>query len=163
MAISKRKQANPQRAIEPVPTKIRYESGIVSLYTLGAWLSSDEETHDSYIDIRPQKKRMFTVNEKTEEGLTKPFPPQKRTGTRGPFVLDGLEGVDLLDSQEMEVCRRLRLTPLHYLNSKTIMMEQSRIRGFYKKSKAQKMLRIDVNKTGKLYEFFAKRGWILSE
>lgn len=77
-----------------------------------------------------------------------------------PLDITAAPGASLLDDDEFEVCSGLRLYPLQYFQARDTLIGNWRTRGFYKKSAAQKMLHIDVNKTGKLYDYFVGRGWM---
>jgi hypothetical protein len=88
---------------------------------------------------------------------------RRRTGpSRAGMPLDitMAPGSSLLDESEFETCSTLRLYPLQYFQSRETLLKNYHQRGFYKKSAAQKMLHIDVNKTGKLYDYFVSRGWM---
>lgn len=77
-----------------------------------------------------------------------------------PLDISAAPGASLLDENEFEVCSGLRLYPLQYFQARDTLVGNWRVRGFYKKSAAQKMLHIDVNKTGKLYDYFVSRNWM---
>lgn len=77
-----------------------------------------------------------------------------------PLDISGAPGASLLSEQEFELCSLLRLQPLQYFQSRDTLLRNYRERGFYRKSAAQKMLHIDVNKTGRLYDFFVKMAWM---
>lgn len=77
-----------------------------------------------------------------------------------PLDITSAPGSSLLDPGEFEVCSTLRLYPLQYFQSRDTLVRNYHSRGFYKKSAAQKMLHIDVNKTGKLYDYFVSRNWM---
>lgn len=77
-----------------------------------------------------------------------------------PLDITAAPGSSLLDESEFEVCSSLRLYPIQYFQSRDTLVRNYTLRGFYKKSAAQKMLHIDVNKTGKLYDYFVSRGWM---
>lgn len=83
--------------------------------------------------------------------------PKKRPN---PLDISTAEGVDDLNEEEFNLCSNLRILPTVYFHAKHTLMDNARVRGFYKKSAAQKMLRIDVNKTGKLYDYFYSKGWL---
>ncbi|KAJ3144654.1 Transcriptional adapter ada2 [Geranomyces variabilis] len=70
-------------------------------------------------------------------------------------------GYDLLSREEVRTCRTLRLVPESYLKIKAILLGAREQRGAFKKRDAQKWCRIDVNKTGKLYDWFSALGWLL--
>jgi hypothetical protein len=77
-----------------------------------------------------------------------------------PIDISFYPGCALLTDEEFEVCCVLRLTPQQYFASRKTLVENHRKFGFYRKSAAQKMLKIDVNKTGKLYDFFQQHHWL---
>ncbi len=77
-----------------------------------------------------------------------------------PLDIAQAPGASLLDTSEFALCATLRLYPLQYFQSRQTLTRNYDQRGFYKKSAAQKMLRIDVNKTGKLYDYFVSRSWM---
>lgn len=88
---------------------------------------------------------------------------RRRTGpSRAGMPLDitAAPGSSLLDARDFEICSTLRLYPLQFFQSRDTLVRNYHTRGFYKKSAAQKMLHIDVNKTGKLYDYFVSRGWM---
>jgi hypothetical protein len=88
---------------------------------------------------------------------------RRRTGpSRAGMPLDitAAPGASLLSPSDFEICSNLRLYPLQYFQSRDTLIRNFHARGFYKKSAAQKLLHIDVNKTGKLYDYFVSRGWM---
>lgn len=86
---------------------------------------------------------------------------RRNSGVPGsPLDITDAPGSSLLDDDEFELCSNLRLYPLQYFQSRDTLVTNYHTRGFYKKSAAQKMLRIDVNKTGKLYDYFVSRRWM---
>ncbi|CAG8481633.1 17215_t:CDS:1 [Acaulospora colombiana] len=71
---------------------------------------------------------------------------------------------EVLHRVEAKACSILRLTPEQYLNSKLIILTaakeyRERLMPF-RKVDAQRIVRIDVNKACKLWEFFSQAGWI---
>jgi transcriptional adapter 2-alpha len=70
------------------------------------------------------------------------------------------EGYHLLTPGEQQLCSTLRLYPKAYLVIKdTIIREYTRV-GSLKRRQARALIKIDVNKTGKIYDFFVEMGWI---
>ncbi|KAI8914887.1 Homeodomain-like protein [Powellomyces hirtus] len=69
-------------------------------------------------------------------------------------------GYDLLTREEVRTCCTLRLTPETYLRIKATLIAAREERGVFKKRDAQKWCRVDVNKTGKLYDWFVALGWL---
>ena len=71
-----------------------------------------------------------------------------------------MENIDDLEEEEFHICSVLRIFPAQFLKAKEVMTAEAKARGYFKKSAAQKMLRMDVNKTGKLYDYFMEKGLI---
>ncbi|KAI9479354.1 hypothetical protein BX667DRAFT_506235 [Coemansia mojavensis] len=63
---------------------------------------------------------------------------------------------------EIHCCSVLRLMPEQYLSIKKLLLKEglSREPGTFKKRDAQRLCRIDVNKTSKIYEWFVSMGWL---
>ncbi|CAI2163680.1 2610_t:CDS:1 [Funneliformis geosporum] len=81
-----------------------------------------------------------------------------------PLNIHHLTHYSWLHPKEAHVTSILRLTPIQYLTSKYILVSSAR-RYIeknlpFRKSDAQKLLRIDVNKASKLWEFFQQIKWI---
>ncbi|KAF9111022.1 hypothetical protein BGX27_005506 [Mortierella sp. AM989] len=83
-----------------------------------------------------------------------------------PLTVVGKPGYELLHPHEARIASTLRLSPAQYLSCKQTLILASR--SYYanpdgkqfRKSDAQKLCRIDVNKTSRLWEVFAKIGWL---
>ncbi|KAG0368716.1 hypothetical protein BGZ54_001304 [Gamsiella multidivaricata] len=83
-----------------------------------------------------------------------------------PLSVVGKPGYELLHPYETYIASTLRLSPAQYLSCKRTLILTSR--AYYakpdgkqfRKSDAQKLCRIDVNKTSRLWEVFAKVGWL---
>lgn len=58
-----------------------------------------------------------------------------------------------LQAPELHACEVLRLWPDQYLHARDVILDRTERSGFLKKKDAKKLLRIDVNKTGKLYDW----------
>ncbi|KAJ2845725.1 hypothetical protein IWW36_004665 [Coemansia brasiliensis] len=69
---------------------------------------------------------------------------------------------DKLARAETHCCSVLRLMPEQYLSIKKLLLKEglSRQPGTFKKRDAQRLCRIDVNKTSKIYEWFVSMGWL---
>ncbi|KAJ2910600.1 hypothetical protein GGI21_000713 [Coemansia aciculifera] len=76
--------------------------------------------------------------------------------------VSGYPKVELLAAAERECCSILRLLPTQYLEIKKALVcaGRTRPRGTFKKRDAQKLCNVDVNKTSKVFEWFAKLEWI---
>lgn len=70
------------------------------------------------------------------------------------------DGIDLLSEKERHICSILRLYPRLYLNIKDILIREYLRTGGLKRAQARAAVKIDVNKTSRLYDFFISAGWI---
>ncbi|KAI8599534.1 Homeodomain-like protein, partial [Dissophora ornata] len=83
-----------------------------------------------------------------------------------PLSVVGKPGYEQLHPYEVHVASTLRLSPAQYLSCKRTLILASREYFAtpdgkqFRKSDAQKLCRIDVNKTSRLWEVFAKVGWL---
>jgi len=81
-----------------------------------------------------------------------------------PLPISHLPHYNSLHQKEAHVVSTLRLTPIQYLTGKYTLISTARRYVqkslAFSKSDAQKLLRIDVNKASKLWEFFAQVKWI---
>ncbi|CAG8510867.1 9845_t:CDS:2 [Scutellospora calospora] len=81
-----------------------------------------------------------------------------------PLTISHLPHFNSLHLKEAHVASTLRLTPVQYLTSKNTLVSSARRYTQkslpFRKSDAQKLLRIDVNKASKLWEFFMQVKWI---
>ncbi|KAG9301170.1 hypothetical protein G9A89_012553 [Geosiphon pyriformis] len=81
-----------------------------------------------------------------------------------PLTIQNLPHVELLHPNEVYVASTFRLTPVQYINAKHALLTASRryrMRSLpFRKSDAQKLLRMDVNKASKLWAYFHQVGWL---
>ncbi|GBC06077.1 hypothetical protein RclHR1_06600011 [Rhizophagus clarus] len=81
-----------------------------------------------------------------------------------PLSILHLPHYNSLHAKEAHVASTLRLTPVQYLTAKHTLISSARryVQKSlpFRKSDAQKLLRIDVNKASKLWEFFMQVKWI---
>lgn len=73
-----------------------------------------------------------------------------------PLDLTGFAGYDRLTENERELCATLRIIPEAYFEYKQSFITESQKLGFLKLKQARNLIRIDVNKTRKLYDFFVR-------
>lgn len=77
-----------------------------------------------------------------------------------PLNIAHAEGIELLSDKEREICSVLRLYPRLYLTIKDTLIRECLRLGGLKRAQARASVKIDVNKTSKLYDFFITAGWI---
>ncbi|CAG8613017.1 1699_t:CDS:2 [Gigaspora rosea] len=109
-------------------------------------------------------KLIENINEmKLDNNLLYNITP-KITWKGQPLTISHLPHFNALHRKEVEVASTLRLTPVQYLTAKHTLVSaaQRYVQKSlpFRKSDAQKLLRIDVNKASKLWEFFQQVKWI---
>ncbi|XP_034025088.1 transcriptional adapter 2-alpha isoform X2 [Thalassophryne amazonica] len=84
------------------------------------------------------------------------------TGRRSapPLNLTGLPGTEKLNEKEKELCQVVRLVPGAYLEYKQALLNECRRQGGLRLAQARALIKIDVNKTRKIYDFLIKEGYI---
>lgn len=76
-----------------------------------------------------------------------------------PLNLANAASLDLLSSEERILCSHLRVLPTPYLTIKELYLrENERRKGLLKRRDARKMLKIDVNKSGRIFDFLVSSG-----
>ena len=93
------------------------------------------------------------MNEKLAKPILTRRPPP-------PLQIINLPGYDKLSEQEKELCSNARIVPQSYLEFKNILIKEYKRNGFLKLAQARSMIRIDVNKTRKIYDFLVEQGFI---
>jgi hypothetical protein len=107
---------------------------------------------------------IFQYKKKSKRGgrripVSLPSPYAKSSGLpSSPHSLEACIG--LLTESERQFCVKTRLDPRVYQNAKETMIKYSKTEGLFRKTAAQKMFRMDVNKTGKIYDFIVLKGWM---
>uniref|UniRef100_A0A674NSK9 Transcriptional adapter 2-alpha n=1 Tax=Takifugu rubripes TaxID=31033 RepID=A0A674NSK9_TAKRU len=77
-----------------------------------------------------------------------------------PLNLTGLPGTEKLNEREKELCQVVRLVPGAYLEYKQALLNECRRQGGLRLAQARALIKIDVNKTRKIYDFLIKEGHI---
>ncbi|KAK1157551.1 transcriptional adapter 2-alpha isoform X2 [Acipenser oxyrinchus oxyrinchus] len=77
-----------------------------------------------------------------------------------PLNLTGLPGTDKLNEKEKELCQVVRLVPGAYLEYKAALANECRRQGGLRLAQARALIKIDVNKTRKIYDFLIREGYI---
>lgn len=92
------------------------------------------------------------------QSLSLPTAPRR---SAPPLDIVGLPGYDKLLPKEKELCAVVRLVPDAYLEFKRLLeMESQKYNGTLKLAQARTLIKIDVNKTRKLYDFLVQENII---
>ncbi|KAG2202290.1 hypothetical protein INT47_010738 [Mucor saturninus] len=79
-----------------------------------------------------------------------------------PLNIRDADGVHLLTEEEQILCSTLRIMPRPYLVIKDTILKEYARQGYMKRRQARSLIKIDVNKTSRIYDFFVESGWIKS-
>ncbi|KAJ1897782.1 hypothetical protein LPJ81_004463 [Coemansia sp. IMI 209127] len=102
----------------------------------------------------------------SNDDLARIAPPSARSTVKwtkaDPINVKEKPMADKLASAEQHCCSVLRILPEQYLAIKHTLLKESRSHspGSFKKRDAQRLCRIDVNKTSKIYEWYVSLGWL---
>lgn len=103
------------------------------------------------------------VLENISKGVTNiPLPNAPRRSAQ-PLEIVGLPGHEKLNSDEREICATARLVPEAYLEFKSILVSECKKQGCLKLGQARNLIKIDVNKTRKLFDFLVSQGLLNKE
>ncbi|XP_023227126.1 transcriptional adapter 2-alpha-like [Centruroides sculpturatus] len=80
-----------------------------------------------------------------------------------PLNIIGMPGFESLSSKERELCSVLRLAPNSYMQFKNVLINEYRKQGRLRLAQARVLIKIDVNKTRKIYDFLLKEGLIYKD
>ncbi|XP_050309841.1 transcriptional adapter 2-alpha-like isoform X1 [Anthonomus grandis grandis] len=111
------------------------------------------------------KKRLKLFRSKPQysfkhKNTTTNMQKQKKKITATPLDIVGLPGYDNLTDKEKEMCSNVRLVPAIYLELKDILIAENQRAGRVNLKKARTLLKIDVNKTRKLFDFMVSEAYI---
>lgn len=84
----------------------------------------------------------------------------KRRPAFAPLDILGMPGYEKLSVKEMDLCSTVRLTPTLYFELKNLLVAENKKMGHLKLQTARRLLKIDVNKTRKLYDYLVEEGFI---
>ncbi|XP_045381501.1 transcriptional adapter 2-alpha isoform X4 [Lemur catta] len=97
-----------------------------------------------------------------DSGLSPSIPLASNSGRRSapPLNLTGLPGTEKLNEKEKELCQMVRLVPGAYLEYKSALLNECNKQGGLRLAQARALIKIDVNKTRKIYDFLIREGYI---
>ncbi|XP_072947630.1 transcriptional adapter 2A [Epargyreus clarus] len=77
-----------------------------------------------------------------------------------PLDISELPGYHFLSDSEKTLCSHLRLLPQNYMSIKDLLITENNKLGFLRLLDARRLLKIDVNKTRKIYDYLISEGFI---
>lgn len=134
--------------------------GITTLAGARLYLKLKKDHEDGIREVKAfQALPQFNVTPKHEKH---PLPSlTKKRGVFTPIEIVGMPGYEKLEPKEMELCRNVRLVPLTYLELRDTLIDENKKLGCLKLQTARRLLKIDVNKTRKLYDFLVQEGYVV--
>lgn len=93
-------------------------------------------------------------------GCNSPIPKSLLRKSAPPLTVEGLPGYEKLSAEERELCSVARVVPESYLDFKQLLITESKKNGYLRLAQARSLLKIDVNKTRKIYDFLIEKGYI---
>jgi transcriptional adapter 2-alpha len=91
------------------------------------------------------------------QDVTKP-PLCRKLSSR--LDIANMPGYESLTDKERELCAAVRLVPVAYIDFKNILLNEFRKCGYLKLGQARLLIKIDVNKTRKIYDFLVSEGLV---
>jgi len=103
------------------------------------------------ISDKPNLRTRWTNKEKEEKPPEPKKPKSKKLGSA--LDISNAPSCDLLSEKEKVLCSTLRLYPQQYIVIKDTLIRESLKVGHLKKGIARQLIKIDVNKTSKIFDF----------
>ncbi|XP_070162335.1 transcriptional adapter 2-alpha isoform X1 [Polyergus mexicanus] len=95
-----------------------------------------------------------------DAGCNSPIPGNMQRKSAPPLTIKGLPGYEKLSTDEKELCSVARVVPASYLDFKHLLITENKKNGYLRLAQARILLKIDVNKTRKIYDFLVENGYI---
>lgn len=94
------------------------------------------------------------------DGPSVPIPGHAPRRAAPPLMIKGLPGYQKLNAVERDLCSVARIVPESYLDFKQLLITENKKIGSLRLAQARILLKIDVNKTRKIYDFLVENGYI---
>jgi len=88
------------------------------------------------------------------------------TASIDDFAIENMDGFEYLSKKEVQLCRKLRLMPMHYMDVKKVLIHESLQSGLLDKdgsSGRPTLVTIDVEKRNDVIDFMVQAGWVSSK
>lgn len=139
------------------------KKGITTLQGVEIYESLKTENQEVVKELKAfQSNSQFNWKNVEDAHSVKKVPtnaPLKRSQYR-PLDIVGMPGFEKLLPQEQDLCSKVRLVPQTYIELRDLLVSENKKAGFLRLQTARKMLKIDVNKTRKLYDFLVEEGYV---
>jgi transcriptional adapter 2-alpha len=132
----------------------RRENSLRRAKDSSSYMYYPDKQRSSRLNRYQAREREENVTARLEKIRSRPRKPGQ------PLDLDGVVGVEMLSQQERVLCSNVRILPKQYLLIKDTLLAEHAKTGYLKKGTARSLVKIDVNKTARIFEFFEQCGWI---
>ncbi|XP_011866370.1 PREDICTED: transcriptional adapter 2-alpha [Vollenhovia emeryi] len=117
----------------------------------------NERERKQYLN-NPEYSWRCLLPDSVAASCSSPILTQRKTAP--PLAVKGLPGYEKLNADEREICSVARLVPIIYLDFKQLLITENKRNGHLRLSQARALLKCDVNKTRKIYDFLVEKGYI---
>jgi hypothetical protein len=101
---------------------------------------------------------------KSPEQDASPKKEERKDKELAEFDISASKGYDLLSKREIELCLRLKIYPVQYLEIKKALIFESMRKGLLDNEAAgsarRTIVKVDVEKRGNIIDFMVRAGWI---
>lgn len=137
------------------------KKGITTLAGARLYLKLKKDHEDGLRDVKLfQNHPQLSITPKNERTTSTTAGGRKRS-VFTPIEIEGMPGCEKLEPKEVDLCRNVRLVPLTYLELRDTLIAENKKSGSLKLQTARRLLKIDVNKTRKLYDFLVQEGYVV--
>ncbi|CAJ1940202.1 unnamed protein product [Cylindrotheca closterium] len=113
---------------------------------------TDVEMKDTEVEIKAPEQDASSKKEKS------------KNKEQAEFDISASKGYDLLSKREIELCLRLKIFPVQYLEIKKALIFESMRKGLLDNEAAgsarRTIVKVDVEKRGNIIDFLVRAGWI---
>lgn len=136
--------------------------GITTKRGINLYLKLKKDREASLKELQAFKARPeYSINLRNISAKSGISVPNKKRSGFTPIDIIGMPGYEKLQPNEMELCKNVRLVPMTYLELKDILIAENKKMGHLKLQTARRLLKIDVNKTRRLYDFLVQEGYLV--
>ncbi|KAL1915166.1 uncharacterized protein VTP21DRAFT_7647 [Calcarisporiella thermophila] len=167
---------NEMKLREQITKLQEYRQNGITTLSAGTQYERDKAQRQSNLKSLLASQNSFSERQQSRKAAYQPPPPPRaieesnhaRSTTpkplgrkpANPLNIWEADGVHLLTQDEQNLCSTLRIMPKPYLVIKeTILKEYARL-GALRRRQARELIKIDVNKTSRIYDFFVEMGWV---
>ena len=104
-----------------------------------------------------KKRHVSFYEDNTRPGRLLPTTLGATRRTYAPLDIVGLPKYDQLSKEERQICSDIRVVPQIYLQIKQVMVQECLKQDGLRLADIRPLVKIDVNKTRKLYDYFLEK------